>query len=169
MANSSRRTAFTGLMLALSVVLSLVEGTLPALPALPAGVKLGLSNIVTMYAVFFLGAGQAIFIAAMKSCFVFLTRGATGGFLSLCGGLLSVFTMLLLKRIPGLSTLFISIGGAVFHNIGQLLGAALLLQNAYSFYYAPVLILAGIAMGFATGTLLRFVMPCFKRIDRTLQ
>ena len=160
------RAAFSGLLTALAVVLSILEGLLPTLPA---GVKLGLSNIVTMYAVFFLGGGHAVGIAALKSCFVFLTRGASGAFLSLLGGLFSVCVMLLLRKIPGLTPMFISIGGAVFHNLGQLCGAVLLLHSTYTFYYAPVLILSGIVMGCLTGILLRFVMPCLDRVNRTLQ
>jgi len=160
------RVAFSGLLLALSIALSFLEGTLPALPMLPPGVKLGLSNIVTMYAVFFLGARQALCIAVLKSCFVFLTRGATGAFLSLLGGLLSVAAMALLRKVSGLSALFVSIGGAVMHNFGQLLGAVLLLGDRKALYYTPVLILSGIAAGILTGCLLRFVMPALRRLDR---
>ena len=160
------RIAFSGLLLALSLALSFAEGTLPALPMLPPGAKLGLSNIVTMYAAFFLGARQALCIAVLKSLFVFLTRGATGAFLSLLGGLLSVCAMILLRKIPGLSVLFVSIGGAVMHNLGQLLGAVLLLHDLKTLWYAPVLILCGIAAGFLTGLLLRFVMPALQRLDR---
>jgi heptaprenyl diphosphate synthase len=160
------RTAFSGLLLAMAIALSALEGMLPPLPV---GIKPGLSNIVTMYAVFFLGARQALLIAFLKSSFVFLTRGVTGAFLSLLGGFLSVGVMLLLRRVHGLSNVFISIGGAVFHNLGQLFGAVLLLKSTYTLYYAPILILSGIGMGLLTGVLLRFVMPCLDRIDRTLQ
>ncbi len=163
------RVAFSGLLLALAIALSFAEGMLPALPMLPPGVKLGLSNIVTMYAVFFLGLGQALLIAVLKSLFVLLTRGPTGAFLSVLGGLLSVCVMVLLAKIPHFSRLFISIGGAVSHNLGQLLGAVLLLRSGYALYYAPVLILSGIGMGLLTGVLLRFVMPGLQMLHRTLQ
>ena len=163
------RVAFSGILLALALALSFFEGSLPALPMLPPGVKLGLSNLVVMYSVFFLGAGQALLIAVLKSCFVLLTRGATGALLSLVGGVLSVSVMVLLRKIRGLSPMFVSIGGAVSHNIGQLLAVTLLLHNRYALYYVPVLILSGIGMGILTGTLLKFVLPCFRKIDRTFQ
>jgi len=163
------RVAFSGLLLALCVALSFAEGMLPALPMLPPGVKPGLSNIVTMYAVFFLGARQALCITALKSLFVLLTRGATAAFLSLIGGLLSVCVMVILRKIPGLSALFVSIGGAVTHNLGQLAGASLLLGDPKTLYYAPVLILAGVAAGVLTGILLRFVMPALQRLDGTFR
>jgi len=163
------RVAFSGLLLALAIALSFAEGMLPALPMLPPGVKLGLSNIVTMYAVFFLGFRHAILIAVLKSFFVFLTRGPTSALLSVLGGLLSVCVMVLLKKIPHLSRLYVSVGGAVSHNIGQLLGAVLLLRSGYAIYYAPVLVLSGIGMGLLTGVLLRFVMPGLQMLNRTLQ
>ena len=67
---AARSVAFLGLMFALAMALSLLESMIPALPMLPPGVKLGLSNIVTMYCLFFLGARSAFTVAALKSCFV---------------------------------------------------------------------------------------------------
>ena len=40
------------------------------------GVKLGLANVVVMYALFFLGRGSAFTLVLLKSFFVLLTRGA---------------------------------------------------------------------------------------------
>jgi len=164
--NPSHRIAFSGLMLALAIVLSFFESSLPALPMLPAGVKLGLSNIVTMYAVFFLGASHAFTIAVLKSLFVLLTRGVTGAFLSVLGGLMSVLVMLIVSKADGLSKHVVSICGAVAHNAGQLFGAVILMQNIAAFYYLPVLLLSGIIMGALTGCLLRFVAPYLSDMDK---
>ena len=76
-----------GLFFALALVLSALEGLLPPMPFLPPGVKLGLSNIVTMYCLLYLGAGSAYAVVVLKSAFVFITRGATAFFMSFCGGL----------------------------------------------------------------------------------
>lgn len=57
----------------------------PAL-GLPPGVKPGLANIVVMYALFFLGRGQALTLVLLKSFFAMLTRGPSAGALSLAGG-----------------------------------------------------------------------------------
>ena len=85
-----------GLLFALSVVLSFLEGTLTPLLGLPPGVKLGLANVVVMYALFFLGRGSAFTLVLLKSFFVLLTRGAMAGALSLGGGLLSLGVMAVL-------------------------------------------------------------------------
>lgn len=163
------KVAFTGLMLALALVLSFFESMLPALPFLPVGVKLGLSNIVTMYCLFFLGAKTAFAVAVLKALFVLLTRGPVGAALSLSGGLCSVGLMLLFRRLPGLGDRLVSIIGAISHNIGQLLLAAFILKSAYTFYYLPVMILSGAVMGLITGILLRLVMPYLKNVNGAIK
>ena len=62
------------LLFALSVVLMLLENMIPPLPALPPGVKLGLSNIAVMYCLFYMGKENAFILLVLKSLFVFLTR-----------------------------------------------------------------------------------------------
>lgn len=163
------KVAVPGLMLALALVLSLFESMLPALPFLPVGVKLGLSNIVTMYCLLFLGARTAFAVAVLKALFVLLTRGAIGAALSLSGGLCSVCLMLLFKRMPGLGDRLISVVGAISHNVGQLILASIILKSIYTFYYLPVMILSGVGMGLITGILLRLVMPYLKNVNRVIK
>lgn len=166
---SAYKVAFPGLMLALALGLSFFESLIPALPFLPVGVKLGLSNIVTMYCLFFLGAKTAFTVAILKSLFVLLTRGVIGAALSLSGGLCAVCVMLLFRMIPGLGDRIISIVGAISHNVGQLILAGIILKSAYTFYYLPVMVLSGIGMGLITGILLRLVMPYLKNIKRAIK
>ncbi|MBC8569333.1 Gx transporter family protein [Oscillospiraceae bacterium NSJ-54] len=165
--SAAYNVAFTGLLFALAVVLAFLEGLLPTAAFLPPGVKLGLSNIITMYALFFVGGKRATAVAVLKSLFVFLTRGFTASVLSLCGGLLSLGVMLLLIRLKKvkLHYLTVSIFGAVFHNLGQIAAASLLLETALVFYYLPVIILSGIVMGVVTGITLRIVMPALDRLQ----
>ena len=65
------RAASMGLLLALTIVLNWLENLIPALPMLPPGVKLGLSNLAVIYTLFYLGSGAAFCLAALKSGFVF--------------------------------------------------------------------------------------------------
>ena len=88
----TRRIALSGLLFALAMALSFIEGTL-TIPGLLPGMKLGLANIVVMYALFFMGPKQALVLDVLKALFVFLVSGFTAGFLSLCGGLLSLLVM----------------------------------------------------------------------------
>ena len=153
-----------GMLLCLAIVLSFVEGMIPPLPALPPGVKLGLSNIVVIYCLFFLDGKSACCVAVLKSLFVLLTRGISAGFLSIFGGLLSLAVMLIAIRSKKLSYLILSIFGAVSHNIGQIIAASILFKSATVFYYLPVLIVSGVLMGTLTAALMKALLPALKRI-----
>lgn len=155
------RLTRAAIMLSLIMVLAVLENMLPPLlPAMP-GVRLGLSNIVTMYALFTIDKKTAVMLNALKSVFVFLTRAAMAALLSFMGGMLSVFVIMVLNALIGkrVSYTALSVAGAVFHNIGQLIGITLIMDNPAAVGYLPVLIVSGVIMGSVTGTVLNVVMP----------
>lgn len=154
-------TALMGLLFALSLVLSFIESAFSGLIPIP-GIKPGLSNIVVMYCLFFLGKRQAYILAGLKAFFVFLTRGPVGAAMSLAGGLASVTVMLLLSKGER-SRLFVSVCGGLSHNMGQLAAASLLLGSSAVFYYFPVLAVAGVGMGVFTGITMRLLAPYLKK------
>jgi heptaprenyl diphosphate synthase len=129
-------------------------------------VKLGLSNIAVMYALFFLNKRQAFMIAILKALFVFITRSTIAGLLSLSGGMMSIVVMSLLILIfkDKVSYLILSIFGAVFHNVGQFTMISLLYPNIKLWVYLPVLLIAGVIAGIATSVLLRFFLPAIQRL-----
>ena len=144
----------------------MVESIIPPIPAMPVGVKLGLSNIVIMYTIFFLGNKSAFTLLVLKSLFIFLTRGATAFLMSFFGGLSSIIIILLLllknKHLP---YIMISVYAAIGHNIGQLIVSSFLLSNLLAFYYAPILIVSGVVMGLITGSILKIILPAMKRVS----
>ena len=77
--SKTHEIALSGLLFALAMALSFVEGTL-VIPGLMPGMKLGLANIVVMYALFFMGGKQALVLDLLKALFVFLVSGWTAGF-----------------------------------------------------------------------------------------
>ena len=159
--------AFCGVLGALALVLSAVESALPPLPMLPPGAKLGLSNIVTMYCVFFLGWRQAYTLAVLKGSFALLTRGFTAACMSTAGGLVSVTVMLLLilpKKL-NLSYTLISVLGSLGHNFGQLLMASVIMKSGFVIYYLPIMAVSGVGMGVATGVLLRVMLPYMNKLQ----
>lgn len=161
----AKEVALSGMLFALAMALSFVEGNV-VIPGLLPGLKIGLANVVIMYALFFLGPKQALFLDLLKALFLFLVAGWTAGFLSLCGGLLSWLVMWLLYYVlPWRPTWFIlSVCGALSHNIGQLLGASLILSSTLALYYAPVMLVLGLAMGTVTALVLRAVLPALSRL-----
>ena len=156
-----------GLFFALALVLSALEGLFPPMPFLPPGVKLGLSNIVTMYCLLYLGAGSAYAVVVLKSAFVFSTRGATGFFMSFCGGLAAVTVMVILllpKRYP-VSVFLMSVSGAVCHNLGQLAVGVMLIGGFAAFAYLPILLISGVVMGTVTGIVMKTVLPAIGKLN----
>ena len=118
LSGTARRAALLGLLAALAVALSFLEGLLPVIPI--PGAKLGLSNIVIMYALTSLNLPCALALAAVKAAFSLL-RGGTAFFMSLAGGLLSTLVMAGALRLFRNRVSFIGVGilGAVAHNGGH--------------------------------------------------
>ena len=83
MKKKAEHIALIGLLGALALVLGILENLLPPLPGMPPGAKAGLSNLVTMFAAGAIGLPAALFIAAIKGLFAFLTRGVSAGLMSL--------------------------------------------------------------------------------------
>ena len=165
--SKTKLLVLTALLFAIALVLSIIEDSLPPLPIAVPGVKFGLSNIAVMYALFFLGKGNAFSLAILKALFVLFTRGAIAGILSLFGGILSIIIMILLLFFfkEKISYLVISIFGAVFHNIGQFLVITFIYADLNIWSYLPVLLISGLIAGIVTATLLKFVLPVFKRLN----
>ena len=140
------------LLTAIALTIFLVEAQLPALTAIP-GIKLGLANIVTVYAVFDLGPGDALLVlsgrvflgAVFSGQMMTLIYSAAGGFLSWC------VLCLLRKLLTGEQIWLASPVVAVFHNLGQLLAAAAVLRSWAVMAWLPYLIIAAILAGLFTG------------------
>ena len=163
--NKTRQVALSGLLFALAMALSFMESAITPLLGLIPGVKIGLANIVVMYALFFMGLPQALTLNILKAFFVGLTRGVTAGLLSLSGGLVSLLVMWLLYKLPRRPTYFIlSVCGALGHNIGQLIAASFLLSSALALTYAPIMIICGLGMGFVTSSSLAALLPALGKM-----
>lgn len=163
----SGSVARLGMLFALALVLSLLESAVAPLLGLMPAMKLGLANLVVMYALLFLGRGQAYTLVVLKAAFGLLTRGFTAGVLSFLGGSLSFLVLCLLLLWPGtISGALFSACGALAHNIGQLCGAAWLLSSRAALGYAPILLIAGLIVGMLTWWLLKAMLPYFTRIAR---
>lgn len=157
----TRYITYMAMFLALIAVLSIFESMLPPFPMLPPGVKIGLANVVTMFALFFVGKKEAFTLNIAKAVFVGVTRGFAAGVLSFSGGILSILVLILLFSVfkEKISYLALSICGAIAHNIGQLAAVSVMMDNYYTLYYVPVLLISGIIMGSITGVLLKTLLP----------
>lgn len=136
------------LLSTLALIFGYVESLLP--PLFLPGIKIGISNIVLLFALYELNLTSAFFIMLVKVCASsLLFSGLNVLFYSLAGGFFSLFVMMLFKN-RWFSPVGVSILGGIFHNIGQLVIAAIMLgKNAL--YYTPVLVISGAFMGFIIG------------------
>lgn len=158
------KLTLNAMLAALAIAISAAEGLLPAMAFLPPGAKLGLSNIVTMYASKTLSVYNALAIVIVKALFVLATRGFTAFLMSLLGGFLSTIITALLLNNKNSKNGMIGIGiiGAVVHNCSQIL-VAVVLTNDGILYYLPFLIVASIVTGTTTGIILFFTLKLLPR------
>lgn len=147
----SRQIAIRGVLVATALVLSWIEFQFTAWIPFP-GMKLGLTNLVVLVALYRLGNRDAMMLNLLRIFLVALSFGNGYALMySLAGGMLSTTLMMLLKKTSLFGVSGISIIGGVSHNTGQILVAALVLQTSQISYYLPILWIGGVASGLAIG------------------
>lgn len=164
--SSARKVAYMGMLLAVAITASFLESMVSSFFALPPGIKLGLANVIVMFTLFTMGWKHAAALNFLRSAFVFITRGAVAFLLSFTGGMLSLVVIFLLMRIKrwNISYLILSIVGAIFHNVGQIIMAYFILKNGYVFYYFPILLISAVFMGSLTSVILKAMYPYLNNI-----
>jgi heptaprenyl diphosphate synthase len=143
------------MLIALALILSYVEAQIPALLAIP-GMKLGLTNIVVLFALYRMDYKCAMSVNLLRILLVsFLFGNAMSLAYSIAGGMLSTLIMILLKKTEKFSIVAVSVSGGIFHNIGQILVAMILLETTSVAWYFLVLwftgIISGLIVGFLSG------------------
>ena len=146
------------LLTALALIFSYVEAMIPLNFGIP-GIKLGLSNLVILVALYQLGAGYAFSINLVRILLSGLLFGGVSAMhYSLAGGLLSFAVMLLLKKTGIFSPVGVSMAGGVMHNAGQVTVAALVAETSKLYLYLPVLGVTGIVTGAVLGYTAALIM-----------
>lgn len=145
--------ARTGLLIVISMMFSYLEALIPLPFAFP-GVKLGLANLVTVFALYRLSWKQAGIVALLRVLLTALLFGNAYSLLfSFVGAALSLTVMVPLQKSGWFSITGVSVAGGVAHNAGQLLVAILVLKTSKLTYYLPVLGIAGAVAGVCIGLL----------------
>ncbi|MCR4843290.1 MAG: Gx transporter family protein [Eubacterium sp.] len=143
--------AMNGLLIALAMILSYVETLIPVFAAVP-GMKIGLTNIVVLVALYVLGPRKAFTVNMVRIILVAFTFGNMFAMLySAAGGILSFVVMWALYKSGKFGPVGVSAAGGVAHNAGQIIVACLVLDTGYVFYYLPVLCISGIVAGILIG------------------
>ena len=163
---NTKKLTLTAILTAFALIAFVIEGAIPPLTPI-YGVKLGLANVFTLFALYALGTRYGMAVMLLRIVLGNIFAGQLVSFIySLTGGLLSFLLMILLKRFfPTKQMWVLSVLCAVTHNIGQLLAAILMLQSLAIAYYLPVLILSGIIAGAFTGICAQLVLIRFSKIN----
>lgn len=181
-----RRTVELGFLLALALILSYVESLIPFSFGIP-GIKLGLPNLIVLL-LLYEEAGNAdsenmaetagkrgLSKGAREALLVNGLRIVLSGFLfsnlyailyALAGAVFSFLAMLTGKKWGRLSMTGVSVLGGVFHNIGQMIVAMLVVETFAVAWYAPFLIAAGTATGAVLGIAGMELVPYLHKADR---
>lgn len=163
---SAKKTAFYGMFLALALVAGYIEQLIPINLGIP-GVKLGLANIITMLLLYIVGvpAPPISVLRILLSGFLFGSGFAM--VYSAAGAAMSMLVMALLKKTKKFSSVGVSVAGGIFHNVGQIIVAMIILETKALAYYLPILILsglvAGILIGILSGILTKRLNPIIKQ------
>ena len=161
----SQKITITAVLVALALVLSFVERSIPN-PLSGMGVKLGLANVVVVLALYLLNVRLAFSVGLVKSLAGMLLFTGMGGFLySFAGFLFSFAVMSAAQKMNRFSIIAISGLGGVFFNIGQLLVGLLLLKNTAFLYYFPFLIAMGLITGLMIGLISYFTITWLTKIE----
>ena len=164
----TRKLTLMAMLSAVALIIFVVEAQIPALVPIP-GIKLGLSNIVTVFAVFMLGSWEAALILAVR---IFLGAVFAGNFSTILysagGGILAILLTILCRRILKKDQLWVAgCLGAVAHSVGQMAVAVLVTGTPGLVIYLPVMIVCSIITGLFTGLCAQFLVKRGKDLWKT--
>ncbi|WP_346938599.1 Gx transporter family protein [uncultured Clostridium sp.] len=161
-----RKMIYISLLVAMSLVLHIFENMIPV-PFITPGTRLGLANIITVIALYTLSYKEAFLVLFLRILLSVMFGGSVSRLIySLSGGILSYIFMVFTKYIgkEKVSIVGVSCAGAVFHNVGQLLAASLIVKTMSVMLYLPVMSVAGIGTGIFVGITSNFAVEHLKKI-----
>lgn len=161
-----RKIAFLGFFTSLAVIFGYIDTLLPVFAGIP-GVKLGLANLAVIIVLYRYGWKEAALVSAVRIFIVgFLFGNLFSIIYSLAGAAFSLFVMQFLKKRVQFSMVGVSMAGGIFHNLGQLTAAMLVVESFRLAYYFPILLLSGVLTGICIGVV---AWEIWKRIGKNIE
>ena len=165
----TRKLTQMALLTAIALTIFMIEAQIPALVPVP-GVKLGLSNIITVFAVFAMGPKETASILFVR---IFLGAVFAGNFstifYSAAGGALAILVTILLRKLLTKKQLWVAgVMGAIAHSVGQMAMAIAITRTVGLAAYLPVMILCSIVTGLFTGLCAQFLLDRGKDLWKTI-
>lgn len=159
-----QKIAILGMFTTIALTIFMIESMIPTLVPIP-GIKLGLANIVTLFLLLRYDGLDAAKVLIARVILASIFGGQMVSFLySICGGAFCLIAMILTNRfLKGNYIYLTSVVGAIFHNIGQILVACLVLQMSGILVYVPFLLISGVITGLFTGMACYFLNKALPR------
>ena len=146
-----KNVAYLGVFLALALVFSYIESLMPIAVAVP-GVKIGIANIVIVLVLYLFGHKDALLVSILRVILAgFLFGNMFAIIYGLCGALLSLAVMIIIRKTKQFHVISVSAAGGIAHNLGQVIVASRVVQNYSVMNYFAALIIAGTFTGIVIG------------------
>lgn len=155
------------LLTAMALAISLIEHMIPIPVPIP-GAKLGFSNMIILLTLYFYGMKSALLVGVLKSFLLMLITGSvTAFFYSFAGAILASLAMGLSLKLLNRFSSFVGISeiGAFFHNLGQILVAAIFMGNIKMLIYFPALVMMGVFTSFFVGLSVNYVSSHMEKLN----
>lgn len=160
----ARKAVMLAFLIALGIIFQLVESFFPVVMIVP-GYKIGLANIVSLFALYAYGDKDLLIVSFGRIFLAALCMGTLFSIpfmLSLSGGVLSAAAMILAKKSKAFSIYGVSILGAVFHSVGQVIAITMIYQQYFMQLFLPILIALSIASGLCIALLTSQILKRMK-------
>lgn len=158
MQSLSRRTARLGVLVTLGILFGYIE-SLISIPIRIPGIKIGISNIVSVVSLYLLGPIDALVVSILRVLLSGILFGSGFSILySISGAIISFLLMLLAYKLDIFSVIGVSVIGGVAHNIGQLLIACIVVKLPAIMGYTPWLIIFGVVAGLIVGAVSNIII-----------
>lgn len=165
MHKKTMKIALYGMCIALAFILSYIEAIIPV-SGLAPGMKLGLTNLVILFALYYMNGKAAFAINIVRIGLVAMTFGNFMSiYFALAGGMLSFLVMFCLKKSGWFHITAVSVAGSVFHNVGQILVAMVVLNTTSVWWYFGILSISGVVAGMVVGLLTGNVLKKMPKME----
>lgn len=164
----NQRLVYIALLASQAVIIGLVERAIPSPFFFAPGAKLGLSNVITVMAIYTLPIKDSVKVVFIRLLLQTLLGGTVSTLLySGSGAILSFIGMLAVKHLPLFkpSLIGVSATGAVLHNVGQLVVASLIANTFSVMLYLPILSFIGILTGIAVGITANYLLTHVEKLN----
>ena len=163
----TNKIVYLGLLVAQALVLHIIERMIPV-PFVTPGAKLGLANLITVIALYTLDSRKDAFLVLfLRLLLSTMFGGNLSSFMySAAGGILSFGAMTIVKDLfkDKVSIIGVSSAGAIFHNVGQLIIASLIVKNIGVMLYLPILSTVGIVTGIFIGIAANYIVAHLRKL-----